>query len=198
MTLLTLTPPVAETPAQRTASKAADDLFTAHGVIPVRFEDVAAHAGMSVDELTEAYPSKQALVVAVLRRWHGAWRRALDHIATTSADPRDEILGIFSYLEECFADEGWRGCAFINGHAELGRQDAEIAALAAEHFRDVESHLTLLCTRADMPAHIAETLSLLVEGARVESAVQGSAKPARSARLGAAMLMSVFEERTAF
>lgn len=195
---LTLTPPAPETSTQRTASKAADELFTEHGVLPVTMADIATRAGLSVEELRAAYPTKQLLVVAVLRRWHGAWRRALAHIAEASDDPRDEILGIFSYLEECFADEGWRGCAFINGHAELGRQDPVIADLAAEHFRDVEHHLALLCARADLPAHIAETLSLLVEGARVESAVQGSAKPARSARLGAAMLMSVFEERSAF
>ncbi|WP_083403880.1 TetR/AcrR family transcriptional regulator [Curtobacterium sp. MCBA15_001] len=198
MTATTLAPPAPETVQQRTASTAADGLFTEHGVLPVTMEDIAAQAGLTLDELRSAYPTKQALVVAVLRRWHGAWRRALAHIAETSPDPRDEILGIFSYLEECFADEGWRGCAFINGHAELGRQDPVVAELAAEHFRDVEHHLALLCARADMPSHIAETLSLLVEGARVESAVQGSAKPARSARLGAAMLMSVFEERAAF
>jgi len=198
MTTLTLTPPARETSAQRAASTAADDLFTEHGVQPVSMQDIADRAGLTMAELRSAYPTKQSLVVAVLRRWHGAWRRALEQIASASPDPRDEILGIFSYLEQCFADEGWRGCAFINGHAELGRQDPVIAALAVEHFRDVEHHLALLCARADMPVHIAETLSLLVEGARVESAVQGSAKPARSARLGAAMLMSVFEERSAF
>ncbi len=114
----------------------------------------------------DAYPTKQALVVAVLQRWHGSWRRALDHITTVSVDPRDEVLGIFGYLEECFEDEGWRGgCAFINGHAELGRQDPDIADLAREHFLDIERHLTLVCQRGGMPAHVAQGLSLLIEGA---------------------------------
>ena len=198
MALLTLTPTVRESPAQRRASTAADTLFTRHGVTPVTLVDIADEAGLTLAELTVAYPSKRELVVAVLQRWHGAWRRALDGIAREADDPRDEVLGVFGYLEQCFADEGWRGCAFINGHAELGRQDPVVAELAAEHFRDVEHHLTLLCARADMPAHIAETLSLLVEGARVESAVQGSAKPARSARLGAAMLMSPRNISSAF
>jgi AcrR family transcriptional regulator len=198
MTLLTLTPGTRETPVQRAASDAADELFTEHGVIPVTLEQVAERAGLSVEALADAYPTKRSLVVAVLQRWHGAWRRALDRITDTSDDPRDEVLGIFGYLEECFEDEGWRGCAFINGHAELGRQDPDIAALAREHFRDVERHLTLVCARGGMPAHVAQGLSLLIEGARVESAVQRSAQPARSARLTAAMLMSVYETRPAF
>ncbi|MBT2501670.1 hypothetical protein [Curtobacterium sp. ISL-83] len=108
-------------------------------------------------------------------------------------DPRDVVLGIFGYLEECFSDSGWRGCAFINGHAELGRQDPVIAALAAEHFADVERRLTAVCKAAGMPRHIGQVLALLVEGARVESAVQRSAQPARTARLGAAIVMSVYE-----
>ncbi|WP_439692422.1 TetR/AcrR family transcriptional regulator [Curtobacterium sp. SP.BCo] len=198
MTVLTLTPSTRETPTQRAASGAADALFTEHGVIPVTVQQVADRAGITLAELTAAYPTKQSLVVAVLQRWHGAWRRALDHITEASADPRDEVLGIFSYLEQCFADEGWRGCAFINGHAELGRQDPDIAALAREHFLDVERHLTLVCERGSLPTHIAQGLSLLIEGARVESAVQQSAQPARTARLTAAVLMSVYDSRSTF
>ena len=65
-------------------------------------------------------------------------------------------------------------------------------------FQDVERHLTLVCERGGMPAHVAQGLALLVEGARVESAVQRSSQPARAARLTAAMLMSVYEARPAF
>ncbi len=198
MTLLTLTPSRRETDVQRAASGAADALFTERGVIPVTLEEVADRAGLTLAELTAAYPTKRDLVVAVLQRWHGAWRRALDRIASSESDPRDEVLAIFGYLEECFEDEGWRGCAFINGHAELGRQDPGVAELAREHFLDVQRHLTLVCERGAMPAHIAQGLSLLIEGARVESAVQRSAQPARSARLAAAVLMSVYESRPTF
>lgn len=187
-----------ETSVQRRASGAADALFTERGVTPVTLDDVAERAGLTRAELTAAYPTKRALVVAVLQRWHGAWRRALDGIAAASDDPRDEVLGVFGYLEQCFADEGWRGCAFINGHAELGRQDPDIAALAQAHFLDVERHLTLVCERGGMPAHIAQGLTLLIEGARVESAVQRSAQPARAAKLTAAMLMSVYDQQTIF
>ncbi|MBT2502209.1 TetR/AcrR family transcriptional regulator [Curtobacterium sp. ISL-83] len=189
---LTLTPTEPLSDTQRVAAAAADELFTLYGVVPITVEHVAEHAELTVDELTSAYPTKQLLVVAVLQRWHGAWRHAVERIADAVSDPRDEVLGIFGFLEECFDDASWRGCAFINGHAELGRQDPVIASLAAEHFRDVERHLTLVCARAAMPAQVAQTLTLLVEGARVESAVQQSSQPARTARLGAAMLMSVY------
>lgn len=198
MTPKTLTATRTETASQRAASTAADELFTQYGVLPVTMEDVADRAGLTLLELTDAYETKQALVIAVLQRWHGAWQRALTRIGTQTEDPRDEVLAIFGYLEECFDDESWRGCAFINGHAELGRQDPVVADLAAEHFRDVERRLTTICSRAGMPTALAQTLALLVEGARVESAVQRSAQPARTARLGAAMLMSIYETRNSF
>ncbi|GGK97459.1 TetR family transcriptional regulator [Curtobacterium luteum] len=193
MTTPTLTPARPATPTEHTAVEAADALFTEHGIVPVAMEDVARRAGVSLDELVAVYPTRHDLVVAVLQRWHGAWNAALDRIAAESDDPRDEVLGVFGYLEQCFAEDDWRGCAFINHHAELGRQDPAIAELSREHFRQVEQHLTQVCSRAGLPAHVAQAILLLVEGARVDSAVQRSAQPARTARLAAAMLMSVYE-----
>ncbi|PZF56251.1 hypothetical protein DEJ23_10265 [Curtobacterium sp. MCSS17_008] len=198
MTLLTLTPARRETAAQSTAAAAADTLFAEHGFGPVGLRQVADRAGMTLAQVERAYPTKRALVVAVLQRWHAGWRRAVERLASTADDPRDEVLGVFGYLEERFEDEDWRGCAFIGAHAELGRQDPGLAALAREHFLDVERHLTLVCERGGMPAHIAQGLTLLVQGARVDAAVRRSSQAARSARLTAALLMSVHQARPAF
>lgn len=187
-----LADPFEESTVQRAVSSAADVLFTRDGVTPTTLEAVATRADVPLDVLTDAYPTKQALLVAVLRRWHGGWQGALDRIATEADGPVDEVLAVFSYLEECFADDDWRGCAFINGHAELGRQDPLVAVLVREHFSTIRAHLVAVCARAGIPAHVAGALTLLVEGARVDSAVQRSAEPARTARLGAAMLMSVY------
>ncbi len=178
---------------QRAVVDAADALFTEHGIGPVSVHDIARRAGVDDTVVTDAYPTRHDLVVAVLQRWHATWTAALERIAAESTDARDEVLGVFGYLEECFAAEDWRGCAFINHHAELGRQDDVVAELSREHFRRVEQHLTQVCARAGMPAHVARSILLLVEGARVDSAVQRSAQPARTARLAAAMLMSVYE-----
>ncbi|MFJ4294870.1 TetR/AcrR family transcriptional regulator [Curtobacterium sp. NPDC089689] len=193
MTSTTLTSTRSPTDAQRAVVDAADALFSEHGIGPVSTEDVARRAGLDPSAVVAAYPTQHDLVVAVLQRWHAAWTAALERIAAEAEDPRDEVLAVFDHLERCFAADDWRGCAFINLHAELGRQDPEIAELAREHVRQVEQHLTQVCSRAGLPAHVAQTIVLLVEGARVDSAVQRSPQAARTARLGAAMLMAVYE-----
>lgn len=192
MTSTTLTPTRSTTDVQRAVIDAADALFAEHGIASVSNADVARRAGLDPSDVIAAYPTQHDLVVAVLQRWHATWTAALERIADQSEDPRDEVLAVFDHLERCFAAEDWHGCAFINLHAELGRQDPEIAELARDHVRQVEQHLTQVCSRAGLPAHVAQTLVLLVEGARVDSAVQRSPQAARTARLGAAMLMAVY------
>lgn len=192
MTSPTLTPTRTTTDVQRAVIDAADALFAEHGIAAVSTEDVAERAGLDAAVVIAAYPTPHDLVVAVLQRWHATWSAALERIAAEAEDPRDEVLGVFDHLERCFAADDWHGCAFINLHAELGRQDPEIAELARAHVVQVEQHLTQVCSRAGLPAHVAQTIVLLVEGARVDSAVQRSPQAARTARLGAAMLMAVY------
>lgn len=192
MTSPTLTPARSAIDAQRAVVDAADALYAEHGIASVSTGDVARRAGIDAAAVTDAFPTQHDLVVAVLQRWHATWTTALDRIADESEDPRDEVLAVFDHLERCFAAEDWHGCAFINLHAELGRQDPEIAELARAHVVQVEQHLTQVCSRAGLPAHVAQTIVLLVEGARVDSAVQRSPQAARTARLGAAMLMAVY------
>lgn len=192
MTSPTLTPARSTTEVQHAVIDAADALFSEHGVVPVSTADVARRAGLEPAVVVAAYPTEHDLVVAVLQRWHATWTAALERIADESEDPRDEVLAVFDHLERCFAAEDWHGCAFINLHAEIGRQDPEVAELARAHVRQVEQHLTQVCSRAGLPAHVAQTIVLLVEGARVDSAVQRSPQAARTARLGAAMLMAVY------
>lgn len=189
----TLTADLTLTDEQLAAVRAADDLFTEHGITPIALDAVATQAGLSSDILAEAFSTKRELLVAVLTWKHQGWARKLESIGEKSDDPRDEILGIFSYLEECFSDTSWRGCCFINAYGEVGRDDDGIAGLAEQHFSEVERHIGTLCARAGLPSHLAETLTLLIQGARAESGIHHTVQPARAARMGAAMLMSVYQ-----
>lgn len=174
----------------------ADALFTAEGVTAVDLDRVAVAAKVTAAQLQIAYPSKQKLVVAAFRYRHHDWMTGLRSAESALADPRDQILTVFSYLESCFADHGFRGCAFINGYGELGRLDAVMRDLADAHLREVEQHVAVLCDAADLPLYLASALTLLVQGAQVEAAIHGTVQPARSARTAAAMLMSVYDAST--
>ncbi|MBF4577923.1 TetR/AcrR family transcriptional regulator [Frondihabitans sp. VKM Ac-2883] len=188
-----LTSVVATSDVQRAAVNAADELFTLHGITPVTLPEIAAHAQVDATILRRAYPEKRDLVVAVLAFKHQQWFAEMDRIGRTHDDPRDEILAVFTYLEECFTEPSWRGCVFITGYGDVSRQEPDIAHLAGQHLDAVEQHIGVLCARAGIPSHIAETLNLLIQGAQTESAIHHTVQPARAARSGAAMLMSIYQ-----
>lgn len=184
---------VGTTRAERLVLEAADSLFTEHSIDWVTLDAVAARAQIDVADLTRQHATKRDLLIAVLGYKHQGWVRRLERNALQVTDPRDEILEVFSYLEECFADDTWRGCCFVNAYAEVGREDVEIEALAVEHFDEVERHMSVLCARAGLPRHVSDGLTLLVQGARTEAGIHHTAQPARSARIAAALLMSIYD-----
>jgi len=194
MTPPTLNAPAADrSPVDEAIVVSADALFTAEGVTAVDLDRVAADAHVTTAQLHVAYPTKRKLVVAAFRYRHQDWMGGLRTAESALQDPRDQILTVFSYLETCFADASFRGCAFINGYGELGRLDSVVRDLAHAHLREIEQHVAVLCDAADLPAHLASALTLLVQGAQVEAAIHGTVQPARSARTAAAMLISVYD-----
>ncbi|WP_144710446.1 TetR/AcrR family transcriptional regulator [Curtobacterium pusillum] len=171
---------------------AADRALARAGAARLRHGDVATAAGVDVRTVRARFPDVLALVTAVLRYRQEHWLHGLAMATRAVSEPRDQILALFGYLELCFTDDDWRGCAFINGYGELGRTEPSIAALADEHLASIEAHLRTLCTEASLPSYVADGLSLLVQGAKVEAAIHGTTQPARSARMTAAVLMSVY------
>lgn len=171
---------------------AADRVFTAEGAAGLDHATVATLAGTDPETVRAYFPDQIDVVVAVLEHRHAQWNDGLAEAALGAADARDEILTVFAHLEACFRDPTWTGCAFINGYGELGRSESRVAALAHEHLRGIEAHLHALAARAGLPVHVADALSLLVEGAKVESAIHRTTRPARSARLAAATLMTAY------
>jgi AcrR family transcriptional regulator len=171
---------------------AADRVFTAEGAVGLDPAAVATLAGADPTVVRALFPERVDVVIAVLERRHEQWNQALADAAAGVADARDEILTVFAHLEACFRDESWTGCAFINGYGELGRSEVRVAALAHEHLRGIEAHLHALAGRAGLPDHVADALSLLVEGAKVEAAIHRTTRPARAARLAAATLMTAY------
>jgi AcrR family transcriptional regulator len=189
---LLLDPP-AQSAAQWAAVVSADALFSAEGIALVTLDRIAEAAGLSRPGLDTAFASKDLLVVAALQYRHQEWAGGLRRFVAGFADPGDQVLAVFSYLETCFAEGDYHGCSFINSYGELGRSDPTIAGLAEEHLAALEGFVADLCTDADLPTYVADAITLLIEGAQVEAAIHGTIQPARSARTAAAMLMSVYD-----
>src|SRR5215831_9354738 len=91
---------------------ATDRLFYGRGIRAVGVDTIAAEANVSKRTLYNHFPSKDALIVAYLQR-------RLRLVPTSTKPPAQQILDDFDRRERAFANEGFRGCAFVNALAEL-------------------------------------------------------------------------------
>ncbi len=158
---------------------AARDLFHRHGIRGVGVEAIAEAAGTNKMTLYRHFDSKDDLIVAYL---HGVAAEIdemwLDIERQHPGDMLAQLKLWLVYAEECVTTDD-RGCDLANAAVELtgdghpGRRIIE--QLKTEH-RD---RLAALCRRAGIfqAEVLADTLTLLLEGARVSRQSTGSNGP---------------------
>ena len=181
-------------PAQRVVD-AADELFYARGIRAVGMDDVRNAAGVSLKRLYALFPGKDSLVLAVLRKRHSMWTEGLTVAVESSEEPRERLLAVYDYLAEWFAEDGFRGCGFINAFGELGATSPEIADYAREHKRSFQEQLAALVSAAGFDVSLAPQLAILAEGAQTTAAIEGSPDAARHARRAAETLIDAAASR---
>jgi AcrR family transcriptional regulator len=169
---------------------AAEQLFYARGIRAVGMDDVRGRSGVALKRLYGLYPSKEALLEAVLDRRDQWWRDRLAAHVVRTGDPGERLLAVFDWLGEWFAEPGFRGCAWINAFGEAGATSPAVAARVAEHKRAFAAQLGGWVAAAGGSPEVAEQLFLLAEGAMVTAGIRQSAEPARTARRAAAALLA--------
>jgi AcrR family transcriptional regulator len=167
----------------------AADLFNARGIAAVTMDQLRDAANVSLKRLYSLYPSKDALVRAVLARRHDEWVAGVDRVIAAAAGPRERMLAVFDFLADWFLEPEFRGCAFINTFAELGAVSPAVADIVREHKRGVQKDLERIVAEAGGPDWLAPQLSLLSEGAQTTAAIMGSHAAATQARAAAATLI---------
>lgn len=169
---------------------AADRLFYTHGVQSVGMDAVRDAAGVSLKRLYSIFPSKQDLVLAVLDGRSGQWERGIDTAAARVDGPREKLLAIFDFLLEWFAEDEFRGCAFINAFGELGSTMPAVAVAVREQKRGFQEYVAGLCAELGAPQSLAPQLAILAEGAQTTAAIAGRPSAARDARAAADVLIT--------
>lgn len=166
---------------------AAEGLFYEHGVQAVGMDRIRAASGLPLKRIYRFFPAKEDLVVAVLRRRDQRWRGALAAYVDRVADPRERVLALFDWLGAWFAEPGFRGCAWINAHGELGSSSDVVLAEVRSHKRAFHDQVAGWTRAAGLPA--ADPVFLLAEGAIVTAGINGDPAPARHARAAVAALL---------
>lgn len=176
--------------ARDRALDAAEDLFYARGVQSVGMDELRGASGVSLKRLYQLFPAKEQLVAAWLARRDERWRGRLAAHVAGRRDPRERIPAVFDWLEEWFGEDGFRGCAWINAHGELGATSALVAEQVRAHKEAFRGYLASLVDDAGLPAALTGPLFLLAEGAMVTAGITGSTRPAAEARDAARALMA--------
>ncbi|GAB19031.1 putative TetR family transcriptional regulator [Gordonia effusa NBRC 100432] len=166
---------------------AAESLFYERGIQAVGMDAVRAASGISLKRIYGLFPTKEDLVVAVLKRRDLRWRSSVVEYVRRYDQPRERVLALFDWLERWFAEPEFRGCAWINVYGELGSASPAILAEVRSH-KDA-FHRQIATWANDVGDGLAVPLCLLAEGAIVMASIQGGVAVARDARTAARALM---------
>jgi AcrR family transcriptional regulator len=179
---------------------AAERLFYEEGIRAVGVERILAESGVGRASFYRHFPSKDDLVVEVLRRRDTAWRAWLaDTVRDSPRGPEDLPLALFDGLAERFRAADFRGCAFINTMVEEADPASPAHRVAAEHKEQVIAYLDGLLADGGYREHqvLARQLALLGDGAIVAALRERTADAAPRARAVAEALLGAADRATA-
>lgn len=166
---------------------AAERLFYERGIQAVGMDEVRAASGLPLKRIYRFFAAKEDLVVAVLKRRDQRWRGSLaDHVEQVPG-PRERVLAVFDWLAEWFAEPGFRGCAWINAHGELGPSSEAVLAEVRSHKQAFHDQIAVWVRATGLP--VVEPVFLLAEGAIVTAGISGDSAPAGHARAAVATLL---------
>ena len=147
----------------------ARDLFHRHGIRGIGVEAIAEAAGTNKMTLYRHFASKDDLIVECLQRVaRDADTFWAELESTWPGDPLAQLHGWVRGAAECLATDG-RACEMANATVELS-EAGHPARRVIEDFKSAQrDRLAKLCRAAGIakPRLLADTLSLLFEGARV-------------------------------
>lgn len=169
--------------SEQAALRAADDLFYNRGVAAVTMGEIRDRSGVSLRRLYSMYPSKSDLVSAWLRHRHDEWMAGfaerVDRRRQAGAAPVDAV---FSALEAWMTETGFRGCGFINTHAEGSN-------LTEDHRAIIRSHKEAVAAYLESVTREGRAIAVIVDGAMVQAAIFGTVEPIHHARRAATALV---------
>lgn len=168
-------------------------LFYRDGYHAVGIDTILAEAGVAKMTLYNHFPSKEALILAVLERRHVDFTSSLHAaVEAAGASPQKRLMAVFDWLERWLESEHFNGCAFIRAVAEFPSPAEKPHQAAAAHKESMIRVLTELSRAAELrdPAALGRQLALLIEGAIVTAHTFGTGRVARDTREAARRLIA--------
>jgi AcrR family transcriptional regulator len=179
--------------ARQRILETADRLFYQDGIRAVGIDRIIAEAGVAKMSLYKHFPSKDDLILAVLRHREESvlafFRSAMERHARKARAP---LRAFFAALKDFFEAPGFRGCPFQNAAVELADPAHPGTAFVRGQKQRFSEFLRGLVEQAvgQAAAQVAPAVTLLVEGAILTAVIQGTPDAADVARDAALKLLA--------
>jgi AcrR family transcriptional regulator len=167
-----------ERPRERIVT-CAQDLFHRLGIRGVGVETIAEAAGTNKMTLYRHFGSKDDLILEYLsRKGRKAEEIWADVEAASPGDPVGQLYGYIGRVARFIAEDK-RGCDLANAAVELTEAGHPALKVIQEFKRRQRDRLAGLCEAAgaSQPGLLADTIILLIEGARVSRRNVGTEGP---------------------
>jgi AcrR family transcriptional regulator len=177
--------------ARQRILETADRLFYQNGIRAVGIDRIIAEAEVAKMSLYKHFPSKDDLIVAVLKHREesamGFFRSAMER----HGKAKNSLRAFFAALKERFEMPAFRGCPFQNAAVELADPAHPGTKFVRGHKQRFAEFLHGLVEEAvgKAAAKVAPAVALLVEGAVMTAVVQGTPDAADVARDAALKLV---------
>lgn len=180
--------------ARQRILETAERLFYAEGVRGVGIDRIIAEAEVAKMSLYKHFPSKDDLILAVLKYREEKFGEMFATLMQRHADAGDDSLeAFFGALKDWFESTGFRGCMFINSRVELAdtkHPGSKFSAVHKQRFREMLRQIVEESAGIRVAEATAPAISMLIEGAIITAMMQQSSEPAEIAKQAAFALIA--------
>lgn len=159
------------------------ELFAEGGYNAVGIDKIIAEAGVAKMTMYKYFPSKNDLIVAVLRERDRTFRLSLMTYVNLYDAFSEKIKAIFVWHDTWFKRDDFNGCMFINASAEFHDCNDDIHKISAEHKHLIEAYIESILVNISPPKakKLATQIAMLLDGAIVAAHVTGNPSAAMDA-----------------
>ncbi|HJY40154.1 MAG TPA: TetR/AcrR family transcriptional regulator [Steroidobacteraceae bacterium] len=158
----------------------ARELFYREGVRAVGVDTVVAQSGVAKTSLYRWFPSKDALIAAVIEeeakcRWAG-WDYTAAH---SQPDAREQLRAQLAGIAKFVSSPQYRGCPFMNVTVEFADDQHPARLVAREVMEELRRRVRALVDKIGVrePAIVTDQIVMLVDGAFSAAQVFGKDGP---------------------
>jgi AcrR family transcriptional regulator len=155
-------------PARQRVLLTACCLFYRDGIRATGIDRVIAESSVTKVTFYRHFSSKNELICAYLAHRHERWMAWFTDALVRHA-PAGGLATLGAALGEWLRDEGFRGCAFLNGVSELGEALPEVVSITRQHKAEMTAAIEGLLPASPHRASLARAAALAVDGAIVQA-----------------------------